>query len=459
MLVSWLTGVLLSETKYRYQVEADIAPFRGILLGLFFVTVGFEIDVRLIASKLPLVGSLVVGILAIKALVTTLLSLAFGLSLSTSQQTGLILSQGGEFAFVCFGLARSLGILDAPTTKLLLTSVSLTMAATPLMSAIGAQVAKILEEQSDFTHYLGQDRDANEIKESDDFAVVVGYGAVGKVVCDLLDRRFIKYVGLEIDPNKAIQARNLGLPVFYGDIGRQEVAEAFNVGKAKAVIICIADRLEANRAIIALRRWYPDLKIFARANDADHASRLQNTLNVAAMVPILPEDNQLLTLPFGGAVMKALGVPTEEVNAIVEARRKELLAGKGLEEEAKEMELMQLGIAPAEIVSQLTNTTDTSSSADDADEPIDRAKAVNEAAAERYEQAKEKSPFVAQVIEEVCPDSADNCDAPPPGKEEMTDTASVTVDAIAEIVPPPELSAPESDAPSPLGTDDPTSFQ
>lgn len=180
-LGAFLAGVLLSETKYRYQIEADIAPFRGILLGLFFVTVGFEIDLKLIASKLPLVSGLVLGIIVTKAALTTLLSLGFGLSLSTAQQTGLILSQGGEFAFVAFGLARGLGILDVPTTKLMLTCVSLTMALTPLLSTVGTKIAKRLEEKSDFTHYLGQDRDASEIKESDDFAVVVGYGAVGKV--------------------------------------------------------------------------------------------------------------------------------------------------------------------------------------------------------------------------------------------------------------------------------------
>jgi Kef-type K+ transport system membrane component KefB len=163
-LGAFLAGVLLSETKYRYQVEADIAPFRGVLLGLFFVTVGFEIDVGLILSNLPLVSSVVLGILVIKSVILTALSLAFGLSLSVSQQTGLILSQGGEFAFVAFGLARSLGILDKSTTKLMLTCVSLTMALTPAMASVGARFAKILEEKSDFSHYLGQDRDANEIK-------------------------------------------------------------------------------------------------------------------------------------------------------------------------------------------------------------------------------------------------------------------------------------------------------
>ena len=345
-LGAFLAGVLLSETKYRYQVEADIAPFRGILLGLFFVTVGFEIDFNLIANQLPLVSSIVAGILLIKTAVLTLLSLAFGLSLSTAQQTGLILSQGGEFAFVAFGLARNLGILDPATTKILLTSVALTMALTPALSQIGGRISKKLEEESDFTHYLGQDRDANEIKESDDFVVVIGYGTVGKVVCDLLDQKFYRYVGLEVNPNKAIEARNRGLPVFFGDIGRSEVAEAFNVGKAKAVIVTISDKNEANRAVISLRRNFPNMKIFSRAKDADHAERLQRTLDIIAMVPIVPEDNIILTLPFGGAVLRSLGAAQEEVNAILEGKRKELLSGRGFGDDEQNLILAQLGIKP-----------------------------------------------------------------------------------------------------------------
>ncbi|KAL3808121.1 hypothetical protein ACHAXA_004975, partial [Cyclostephanos tholiformis] len=345
-LGAFLAGVLISETKYKYQVEADIAPFRGILLGLFFVTVGFEIDVGLIARNLPMVSAIVASILGLKAGILTLLCKAFGLSGSTAVRTGLILSQGGEFAFVAFGLARSLGILDKATTKMLLTCVSLTMALTPLLDQVGTNIAKKMEEGSDYTHYLGQDDDAREITGGPDpgFVVVVGYGVVGKVVCDLLDKKFVKYVGMEKDPKKAIQARNKGLPVFFGDIGRTEVAEAFKVGKAKAVIVTIADKAEATRAVIALRRMYPDKPIFARAKDADHAKRLQTTLDVAAMVPILPEDNLLLTLPFGGAVLRSLGFPSEEVNYILAEKRKELLSGKELERFEEESVLTQLGL-------------------------------------------------------------------------------------------------------------------
>jgi len=407
-LGAFLAGVLLSETKYRYQIEADIAPFRGILLGLFFVTVGFEIDVGLVLSQLPLVSAVVLGIIFVKAAVAALASMAFGLSLSTSIQTGFIVSQAGEFAFVAFGLAKSLGIFTPSQTKFLLTCVSLTMALTPFLSSLGGNIAKKLEEGSDYTHYLGQDKEAVELKESDDFVIVIGYGIVGKVVTDLLDRKFIRYQCLEVNPNKAIEARNKGLPVFYGDVGRPEVAEAFNVGKAKAIIVTIADKAEANRAIIALRRMYPQMKIFARATNADHAQRLQSTLDVAAMVPVVPEDNVLLTLPFGGAVLKSLGAQPEEVNALLESKRKDVLSGRGLAETEQEAALMQLGIISdgEEDDKRIKGTKDEDTIITDVvgndESPAyydDEEGGKEDVEMARIEEIKEKSPMVAQVIE------------------------------------------------------------
>ena len=404
-LGAFLAGVCLSETKYRYQVEADIAPFRGILLGLFFVTVGFEIDVRLIANNLPVVSAIVAGILGLKAGILTLLSKAFGLSTSTAIRTGLILSQGGEFAFVAFGLARSLGILDAPTTKMLLTSVSLTMALTPFLDEMGGKLAKKMEEGTDFTHYIGADQDATEITtdEASDFVVVVGYGVVGKVVCDLLDRKLIKYVGMECDPKKAIEARNKGLPVFYGDVGRTEVAEAFNIGKAKAVIVTISDKAEATRAVIALRRMYPDKPIFARAKDADHAQRLQSTLDVAAMVPILPEDNILLTLPFGGAVLRSLGSPPEEVNYILAEKRRELLSGKELEKYEEEAVLAQLGVEKPEEDDEDEGASDREDESKPVGEKNEAGSGEVKASSSETAPSEEETPVVTKPKEEMKP--------------------------------------------------------
>jgi len=140
-LGAFLAGVLLSETEHRHAIEKEISVFRGILVGLFFFTVGFEIDLQLIANKAGLVASIVVGIVALKTIIAAGVAMAFGLDKSIAQQVGLILSQGGEFAFVAFRLARSHGIFDNELTKLLLTCVSLTMGVTPFLEEFGAKMA------------------------------------------------------------------------------------------------------------------------------------------------------------------------------------------------------------------------------------------------------------------------------------------------------------------------------
>lgn len=148
-LGAFLAGVLLSESKYNHQIEKEISPFRGILVGLFFFTVGFEIDLNLIASKPGLVASVVLGLMALKTVLTTAICMAFGEGFPTAQRVGLILSQGGEFGFVAFRMAREYGILDADTTKLLMTSVALTMALTPFVEELGGRVATGMEMEKE----------------------------------------------------------------------------------------------------------------------------------------------------------------------------------------------------------------------------------------------------------------------------------------------------------------------
>lgn len=144
-LGAFLAGVLLSETPYRHDIEVEIAPFRGILVGLFFFSVGFEIDLNLIASKPGLIASIVLGIASMKTVIAAAVARSFGLSKGTASRVGLILSQGGEFAFVAFRLARSCGILSDDMTKLMLTCVSLTMGLTPFLDDFGTKMAKSLD--------------------------------------------------------------------------------------------------------------------------------------------------------------------------------------------------------------------------------------------------------------------------------------------------------------------------
>ncbi|CAM9424650.1 unnamed protein product, partial [Ectocarpus sp. 13 AM-2016] len=331
------------------QVEADIAPFRALLLGMFFMTVGFEIDLALCFNNLPLVASLVSGLLAMKAAIIALIALAFGLSVANAQQTGLLLSQqGGEFAFVAFGMAERLGIIEPQLCKLLLTTVAISMAATPALSNFSAWVADQMEARMGYDHYLGGDSESDEIRQGDGFVVVCGYGRIGRLVCELLGKKFINFfinfVAFDNNPLKAMEARNRGLPVFYGDVMRPEVLNAFNVGKAKAVICTLSDVKGTTTAVVNLRREFPDLPIFARAQDSRHQKNLASITDVVAMVPTLPEDSIIVSLPFGGAVLRSLGCTADEVNVLLEDTRKKFVLEKGLENEEDDNLFEQLGI-------------------------------------------------------------------------------------------------------------------
>ncbi|KAL7552020.1 hypothetical protein ACHAWF_015232 [Thalassiosira exigua] len=146
-LGSFVSGMILAASKHKEKIEAEISPFRGVLVGLFFFSVGFEIDLGLITSKFGLVASIVLGIMALKATIITVLCQLFGLTLAESQRAGFLLSEVSEFAFVAFRMARSHGILDEDTTKLMLTAVSLTMALTPFAEELGSRIASSLEKE------------------------------------------------------------------------------------------------------------------------------------------------------------------------------------------------------------------------------------------------------------------------------------------------------------------------
>eukprot|EP00871_Galdieria_phlegrea_P006061 jgi/Galph1/942/GphlegSOOS_G5699.1 len=319
-LGAFLAGVLLAETKYRHQIEADIAPFRGLLLGLFFITVGFSIDMKLALANLPVVSSLVLGLLLMKAGIITALARIFGLSFSNALRTGLLVAQGGEFAFVTFGAAQRAGLLPADLSQLLLLVVALSMATTPLLSAIGSQLASHLERRRGLIGARSED-----IADAHDFVIVAGFGRVGQSVCEMLNARLIRYVAFDMSPARVIEARNKGLPVFFGDACRPEVLEAAGVSRAKAVVITLDDPVAASRAVQSLRREYPELQIFVRARDTKHQQTLQ-LAGATAIVPELLESSLLL----GGAVLLAYGTPVEEVNSLIDEARKRTFKEAGL---------------------------------------------------------------------------------------------------------------------------------
>ena len=342
-LGAFLAGVALSETRYRYQVEADVAPFRGMLLGLFFVTVGFSIDPRFIVTHPMSILTLASSFLAAKiAVLFTIARFLRGLPSSAALRLSLLLAPGGEFSFVALGSASTFGVLPAATCDLLRTTTALTMAFTPALNAVGAATAPSLDKlefrfvnwfrgatsfirnplATTLTQTQRDDRVAT-VKKSENPIVVCGYGRVGRVVCELLDAKFVDYVVFDLNPTKATSARNKGKPVFFGDLGRPEVLDYFRIGDAKLVVVAVSDQKATNRIVVALRRKYPNLDVIARAADKDHQRRLTNVLGVVALVPAIPENSRLLSLPFAGAVLNSLGY--DDVDLLVEEARRSAL--------------------------------------------------------------------------------------------------------------------------------------
>lgn len=238
-----------------------------------------------------------------------------------------------------------LGILQPDVAKFLLTTVALSMALTPVLAEVGCMVSERLENKYGFSHYVGSDAESKALqKTQSDFVVVCGYGRIGKMVCDLLDKKLIPYVAFDVNPSKVIEARNKGLPVFFGDVSRPEVLRSFHVDKARAVVVTTNGMRATNKAVLTLRKLYPELPIYARASDTSHQKRLQNTMDVVAMVPILPEDSALLSLPFGGRILRKMGISAEEVEMLLEDVRKKALAETfGVDEAEEEQVLDHLG--------------------------------------------------------------------------------------------------------------------
>jgi CPA2 family monovalent cation:H+ antiporter-2 len=319
-LGAFLAGVLLAETKYRYQIEADIAPFRGLLLGLFFITTGFSIDVGLAIAKWPLILGMAVGIHTVKTLMTALVCLAGRLKLSVAIRSGLLLSQGGEFAFVIFALAEQHGLLLPPQVKLLLTTVVLTMFLTPFLNDLGARIAASFERRTGKILLPSPDE-----AEAADYILICGFGRVGQAVAELLTTKLVRYKAFDMDPYRVAEARELGLPVFFGDATRPEVLTVF-LREAKAeisgVVVALDQERDCTRCVRSLRRLYPtvdEMPIYVRATD--EKSRRKFAASGAIALETGPQESALL---LGGALLSGLGLPREEVLALIDEKRNKM---------------------------------------------------------------------------------------------------------------------------------------
>lgn len=271
-LGAFVAGVLLAGTSYKHQVEADILPFRGLLLGLFFLSVGMSVDAGLVLSEIGTVTLLTLGLLILKATLLMLLALAYGHKAATAVRAGLILAQTGEFAFVLLGLAAQQGVIETgPAWQILNAVVGLSIIATPFLAMAAERAGQAIERR---THSALAPKSETECDE-EDHVIIAGYGRVGRTACLLLQEAGIKFIAVDMDPKTVTAARKAGQPVYFGDASRLDLLRGLGAAHARLAVVTLDDAEASEHAVAALREIAPGLPILARARDRDHGERLE----------------------------------------------------------------------------------------------------------------------------------------------------------------------------------------
>ena len=313
-LGAFVAGLLLAETEYRKAIEATIEPFKGLLLGIFFFTVGMDIDVRELLREPLLLLAAVVGLIVVKSLLIGGLAKLFRLSWPVAAEMGLLLGPGGEFAFVGIGTAVDFGLIDARLAGSALAVTAVTMALTPALSFAGRRFAARLRAAGVAPSELIV-RPSGGRKH----AIVVGYGRVGKVVCALLKEHGIPHIAADSDAAMVTRDRRDGHDVYFGDAADPRFLETCGLAEAAGVIVTIHTHDLIDEVVEHVRAMRSDVLIVARARDADHARHLYG-LGATDAVPETVE----ASLQLSEAALVGLGIAAGPAIASIHEKRDEI---------------------------------------------------------------------------------------------------------------------------------------
>jgi K+:H+ antiporter len=316
-LGAFVAGLLLAETEYRRAVQTTIEPIKSLLLGVFFFSVGSQLDLKSLVSDPIAIFDTTIGLLALQAAILYVLSRLFGVSRPAAIETAALLAPGGEFAFVILTLALDSHLISRELTSILLTSVSLTMALIPATARLGRWLSKRYTPPATVDPALT----ATPSGEGNVKALVVGYGRVGQLIGDMLAEHKVSYIAVDRAPGLVANARREGKPVYFGDVRNVEFLEHCGLDTAKAAIITIHTQTEIDAIVKTLRSRHPNLLIVSRAKDANHARHLYE-IGVNDAVPETIE----ASLQLSEAALVGLGVPTGLVIASIHEKRDEFRA-------------------------------------------------------------------------------------------------------------------------------------
>ena len=305
-LGAFLIGMLLSASDYRYQVEATIAPFKDILMGLFFIAVGMSIDIGALLSDGSLLITHVPVILVLKVVVLISLTLAFGIGRQAAIRSGFLMSQFGELAFVLFGAATVAGVLSTQQLIIGMLAVALSMILTPLMVKVGSELAERLGTVSVI-------EGAEAPADLDRHVVVIGYEEVGQLICLMLERANVPYVAFDRDISCVRDGKRSGRNVHFGDINSPFTQRVAGLGRADAAYVTLWDMRQAKAVAVTLKHLYPQLDVFVQVRSLrDQDELAAQGINNAGTGYIES------TLLRGSMLLKGIGIPEADVQELVE---------------------------------------------------------------------------------------------------------------------------------------------
>jgi len=319
-----LAGLLIAETEYHAEVEVMTGPFKGLALGVFLISVGMSLDLRLVLQHWDSLLLAVLGVVIVKALVIYALLRVTGSRNGVAAEAGVLMSSPSETTLIVLGVAAEAQLIHASTAAFWQTVTAIGLTITPLLARLGQTAARRIERR------LGGEDPDLAIDTEGPGSVVIGFGRVGRLVSDMLARHDQKYVAVEADIDAVSAARREGYPVIFGDVARPELVDRLNLGRARALILTMDDPVLTIRLTRRVRGWVPHLPIIARARDTAHAAALYK----AGATDAVPETVES-SLQLSEAVLVDLGVAMGPVIASIHEKRDEL---RRIIKEAAELE-------------------------------------------------------------------------------------------------------------------------
>lgn len=308
-----LAGLLIAETDYHSEVEVITAPFKGLALGVFLITVGMRLDLRMIVQDWALLLAAIIGVMAIKVGVTMALLKLSGARTGTAAEAGVLMASPSETTLIVLGVAAAAGLIQPSTAAFWTTVTAIGLTITPLLAQAGRFASRKIEERDG----VRSDASAEEVVPGG--TVIIGFGRVGRTVADMLRAHDKPYVAVDADIDGVAAARREGYSVVFGDVARAELVDRLRLGHAKALILTMDDPVLTVRLTRRVRSWVPDIPIIARARDAAHAAELYK----AGATDAVPETLES-SLQLSEAALVDLGVAVGPVIASIHEKRDEM---------------------------------------------------------------------------------------------------------------------------------------